>query len=223
MAASCRAAGRDVAGVTLLVASKYATDDQLLELARAGQRVFGENRVQDAFERMEMAEAAGFDLEWHFIGHLQTNKARQVVGRFALIHSIDSRHVAEAVSRRAVYDEATVDVLLQVNVDEDPAKQGFRPEEILTGYPEVVAMAGITVRGLMTIGRLAEAPDAARPTFAHLRTLRQDLDALGVAPPLRDLSMGMSHDYQVAIEEGATIVRVGSAIFAGVPGEGSDR
>jgi PLP dependent protein len=151
--------------------------------------------------------------EWHLIGHLQTNKARAAVGAFAMVQSVDSLRLAEELSRRALEAAVVLRVLLQVNVDNDPAKQGFYTGQVAGVYAAITALPGLRVEGLMTIGALVATPSDARPTFAALRGLRDRLDRLGVAEPLSHLSMGMSSNYEVAIEEGATIVRVGTALF----------
>jgi pyridoxal phosphate enzyme (YggS family) len=202
--------------VSLLAVTKYADVAGVRALAAAGQRLFGENRVQDARAKIE---ALARDLqpadppEWHLIGHLQTNKARAVVDAFAAVESVDSVHLAEELSRRAVEAGRVLRVLVQVNVDGDPAKGGFYTGQVDGVYATIAGLEGLQVEGLMTIGALVASPSAARPTFAALRELRDRLDRQGVAEPVRHLSMGMSSDYEVAIEEGATIVRVGNAVF----------
>jgi PLP dependent protein len=202
--------------VQLLAVSKYATAAAVRDLAAAGQRLFGENRVQEATAKIaSLASEAwqGASLQWHLVGHLQTNKARAAVHAFAAVQSVDSLHLAEELSQRALEAGRVLPVLVQVNVDNDPAKQGFYTGQVNGVYAAIAALAGLRVEGLMTIGTPAATPSAARPTFAALRELRDRLDRLGVAEPLRHLSMGMSFDYEVAIAEGATIVRVGSALF----------
>lgn len=200
----------------LLAVSKYADAAAVRDLGAAGQRLFGENRVQEATDKIEaLAGDPGLadPVEWHLIGHLQTNKARAAVGAFAVVQSVDSLHLAKDLSRRALEVEQVLRVLVQVNVDSDPTKQGFYTGEVEGVYAAITALSGLRVEGLMTIGSLVATPSAARPTFAALRDLRDRLDRLGVAEPLSHLSMGMSSDYEVAIEEGATIVRVGNALF----------
>ena len=167
--------------------------------------------MQKALPKIEALASRG--LEWHLVGHVQSNKARLAAETFAMVESVDSLALAETLSRRAQEASKVLPVLLQVNVDGDPAKHGFYTGQIGADYAAVSGLPGLQVEGLMTIGALAGSPEAARPTFAALRDLRDRLDALGVAPPLRHLSMGMSADYGVAILEGATIVRVGSALF----------
>ncbi|HEV3231371.1 MAG TPA: YggS family pyridoxal phosphate-dependent enzyme [Candidatus Dormibacteraeota bacterium] len=212
--AACLQARRDPAGVELVAVSKYAAPEAIRAAAATGQRAFGENRMQDALEKVEaLADVPG--IQWHLIGHLQTNKARHASGPFALIQSVDSVRLADAISRRAEWTSRPQPILLQVNVAADAAKYGFTEESVLSDYPLVAALGGVEVAGLMTIGPLVPDPELSRPHFRRLRELAGRLDGLGVAPPLRQLSMGMSADFEVAIEEGATIVRVGEAIFGG--------
>jgi pyridoxal phosphate enzyme (YggS family) len=211
---ACGRAGRDAGAVTLVAVAKDAELAQVLELAAGGHQDFGENRMQEAVPKIEGARGAGFQLMWHLVGHLQTNKVPQAVGTFGIIETVDSRRVAEAISRRAVFHDVTIPVLLQVNVAQDPAKHGFMRDDVVRDYAEVCNLAGLEVNGLMTIGRLVSSAEESRPDFAALRELREELDAMQVAPPLRHLSMGMSADFEVGVEEGATIVRVGNAIFA---------
>lgn len=196
-----------------MAASKYADTEAILALAGAGQRRFGENRVQDAVAKIAAA-AAGPVLEWHLIGHLQSNKAHAAAGTFAMVESVDSLSIAGALARRALEAGRRLPVLLQVNVDEDPAKRGFYTGQAEAVYARITGLEGLRVEGLMTIGFPAASPAEARPSFAALRDVRDRLDRQGVAPPLIHLSMGMSSDYEVAIEEGATIVRVGKALFS---------
>jgi pyridoxal phosphate enzyme (YggS family) len=191
--------------------SKYTDAAGVADLADAGQRVFGENRVQEALPKI--AALASLGLEWHLVGHLQSNKARTVAKTFAMVESVDSRAVAETLSRQAKEAAKVLPVLLQVNVDDDPAKHGFSTGGVEAEYATLTALPGLRVEGLMTIGAMGGSPEAARRTFAALRSLKDQLDGLGVAGPLRHLSMGMSADFEAAVLEGATIVRVGSALF----------
>lgn len=199
--------------MTLVAVSKYATAGEVIELAQAGQRCFGENRLHDAIAKIDATSAAVPNLEWHMVGHLQTNKVPHALRYFTTIQSVDSRHLADAISRRAAFNEGAVPILLQVNVARDPGKHGFTSAAVLHDYAELTRLPGIEVGGLMTIGPEPARPEDSRPTFAALRELRDALDALGVGPPLRDLSMGMTADFEVAIGEAATIVRVGRALF----------
>jgi pyridoxal phosphate enzyme (YggS family) len=214
IAAACARAGRAPGDVALVAVTKYADVEGTIELVGEGQRKFGENRLQEALSRIDAVNRRTSDaLEWHMIGHLQTNKVKQVIGRFAMIESLDSRRLADTVSRRAVYAEVVIPVLLEVNIAGDQAKYGFTREAALRDYPEVCGLPGIEVEGLMTVPPEPARPDDSRAHFAALRELGVELDRMGAGPALRHLSMGMSADFEVAIEEGATIVRVGTAIF----------
>lgn len=181
----------------------------------AGQTAFGENRVQDAIAKSRSARLGGLDLKWHLIGHLQGNKARAAAQTFDMVQSVDSLGIALDLSRRALAVGRVVPVLLQVNVDEDRSKHGFYTASLAAEFGSLVDLEGLRVVGLMTIGARVAGAEAARPTFAALRATRERIDGLGLAPPLRHLSMGMSADFEVAVEEGATIVRVGRALFDG--------
>lgn len=194
--------------------TKYATSAQVAELAMAGQRVFGENHVQDAIAKIAVLADTSSEgqLEWHMVGHLQSNKVSQALDAFDIIQSVDSLKLARAISDRGATAGRRHRVLLEVNVAADPAKFGFESEAIRALYADMVAMPGLSVEGLMTIGPPTDSPEAARPVFAKLRQLREELDAQAVALPMPHLSMGMSADFEVAIEEGATIVRVGTAL-----------
>jgi pyridoxal phosphate enzyme (YggS family) len=211
IADAARHSGRDPAEVWLVAASKYADSAGIGALVVEGQLRFGENRVQDALSKQA---AVGRPLEWHMIGHLQSNKARAAADAFAMVESVDSVSIAEALDRRARETGRTLPVLLQVNVDADPAKRGFYTGEIEADYGRISGLLGLKVEGLMTIGFVAPTAEEARLSFAALRGLKDRLDGQGVAPSLTHLSMGMSSDFEVAIEEGATIVRVGKALFS---------
>lgn len=214
IAAAAARSGRNEADVILVAVTKYAATERVIALAEAGQDVFGENRVQDAIPKMAtVSQAVPRPLRWHMIGHLQRNKVRQAVGPFALIESVDSVRLGEAVAERARADDASAGALLQVNVSADPAKFGFDPDEVHAAYPGIATLGGLDVQGLMTIGAVDAPVEASRRAFAALRDLRDELAAMVPGRPLPHLSMGMSADFEVAIEEGATIVRVGTALF----------
>ena len=193
-------AGRDPAGIRLIAVSKTFPADAIRAAFDAGQRDFGENRVQEGLAKI--AELDGLDADIHLIGTLQRNKARHA-GAFASVQSIDSIRLAEAVSRRL--DRELV-ILLEVNVAAEQSKSGFAPADLPGALPAIQALPNLDVAGLMTIAPIVADPEDARPVFRQLRGLR---DRLG----LRELSMGMSSDYAVAVEEGATMVRIGRAIF----------
>ena len=193
-------AGRDPAGIRLIAVSKTFPADAIRAAFDAGQRDFGENRVQEGLAKI--AELGGLDADIHLIGTLQRNKARHA-GAFASVQSIDSIRLAEAVSRRL---DRELEVLLEVNVAGEQSKSGFAPGDLPDALPAIQALPNLDVAGLMTIAPIAADPEDARPVFRQLRELR---DRLG----LRELSMGMSSDYAVAVEEGASMVRIGRAIF----------
>lgn len=212
VAAAAARSGRDPAAVHIVAVTKTVQPDVILAAAAAGFETFGENRVQ---ERQAKAGAtAGVRATWHLIGPLQSNKARRALELFDVIQTVDSLELAERLSR--ITDELRLgdglQVLLQVNVDDDAAKAGFEPTALERDLPAILELPGLRVGGLMTVGRLVETAELARPTFVALRNLSERLraryTALGPA-----LSMGMSEDYPTAIEEGATIVRIGRAIF----------
>lgn len=200
IAAACHRADRNPAEIRLIAVSKTQPPAAIREALAAGHAHFGENRVQEGLAKLD--ELADSPAKIHLIGHLQRNKAR-FAGRFASVQSIDSVPLAAAVSRRL---DAPLPVLLEVNIAGETSKHGFAPRELETALAEIAALPHLEVDGLMTIAPLVADPEAARPVFRALRELR---DALG----LRQLSMGMSNDYAVAIAEGATIVRIGRAIF----------
>ncbi len=212
--AAARRAGRDPGRVTLVAVSKTVPAARIRAAVEAGLDVLGENRVQEAEAKSpDVAGAA-----WHLVGPLQSNKARRALGLFAMIQSVHDLDLARRLDR-LVRDEpggAPFPVLVQVNVDRDPAKAGFDPDALAAALPELDACGALDVRGLMTIGRAVADPDDARPTFAALRELsgrlRRQWPRLGP-----ELSMGMSDDFEVAVEEGATIVRVGRALFGERP------
>jgi pyridoxal phosphate enzyme (YggS family) len=200
---AARAAGRDPASVLLLAVSKTKPLEDLRAAHTAGQRHFGENYAQ---ELRDKADALGPSFTWHFIGSLQRNKVKYVVGRASLIHDVDSFELAEEISKRA--GARPTAILLGVNVGREPQKSGFLPEQVLEAARRVVSLPGISLRGLMCIPPADLEPG---PFFAELAALAATGRAEGL--PLQDLSMGMSEDLESAIAHGATIVRVGSAIF----------
>jgi pyridoxal phosphate enzyme (YggS family) len=209
IASSAAAAGRDAASVKLVAVSKTWPATDVAEAAAAGQRIFGENKVQ---ELLAKAPGSPAGLEWHLIGHLQSNKVRKVLPVCAMIHSIDSLDLARDVSRIAGELGLVARVLLQVNVASDEAKFGFPVAVVRRDFPGIADLPHLEIAGLMTVPPFEEDLEKVRPHFASLRRLRDDLaQAHGVDLP--ELSMGMSHDFAVAIAEGATMVRVGSLIF----------
>jgi pyridoxal phosphate enzyme (YggS family) len=213
IADACARAGRDPASVQLVAISKTVPAGRLRMAVAAGLDTLGENRVQEALAKVPEVPGA----RWHLVGPLQSNKVRRAIEAFELIQSVGSVELAERIDRIAGdLGRDRVPVLLQVNVDLDPAKAGFAPEALPAALDALAGVSRLEVRGLMTIGRLVPRTEDARATFAGLRALAADLrsrwPALGP-----ELSMGMSDDYPVAVEEGATIVRVGRALFGERP------
>ncbi len=203
IARACERSGRSPQDITIVAVTKEAGVPSIMAAFADGLREFGENRVQDAQDKMDVLAALRPSITWHMIGRLQTNKARKVVQLFDVVQSVDSVRLAENLNK---YAERPLPVLLQVNVAREPTKTGFAPEEVTAAFQAISRLPNLEVRGLMTIAPVSDNPEAVRPVFRELRLLR---DALG----LQHLSMGMTDDFEVAIEEGATIVRIGRAIF----------
>ncbi len=210
VAEAARKSGRGPDEVRILIAGKYYSDEQLSAAAEAGVTLVGENKAEDLRRKRE---AFGNLFEWHFIGHLQRRKAREVVGRVALIHSVDSARLVEELAKRA--PEGGLDVLLQVNVAGEESKYGIRKGEV-EGLLEAAARTEgrVRVRGFMTLAPLVDRAEDVRYVFTKLRTIRDRLsESWSPHFDLSELSMGMSDDYRVAVEEGATIVRIGRAMI----------
>ena len=227
IAAAAARAGRDPADVTLVAVSKTVDAARIRAAVAAGCTELGENRVQEA--EAKAAEVSG--ARWHLVGPLQANKARRALELFDVIETVDSLALAVRLDRIArelhglpaigdVGPERRVRVLIQANVDDDPAKAGFEPDDLTRDLPAIERLGALELAGLMTVGRLVETAEAARPTFAALRALSERLRARPGSRLGPGLSMGMSHDYAVAVEEGATLVRVGTAIFGARPPAG---
>jgi hypothetical protein len=206
-------AGRRPGEVRLIAVSKTQPPEAIAAAVAAGQRRFGENTVQDAMTKIPRF-AAG-QLEWHFIGHLQSNKARSIPGNFSWLHSLDSLRLAERVSRAAGEKQTTVNTLIEVNITRDPARHGIAPPDLESLIEQLLkaALPGLQLRGLMAIGPHPAGEPEIRAAFAAVRALRDRCQAKFPLPLFTELSMGMSGDYTEAILEGATLIRVGSAIF----------
>ena len=206
-----KASGRDEKEVTLIAVSKTKPVEMIQEAYNTGIRDFGENKVQEIVEKFPLLPS---DIRWHLIGHLQTNKVKYIIDKVCMIHSVDSVKLAQEISRQAVKHNVTVDILIEVNVAGEDSKFGVRPDDTLKICEEISALAGVRIRGLMTVAPIASDPEENRPVFCTLRQLAVDIDAKNIDNVCMDcLSMGMSGDYTVAIEEGATFVRVGTSIF----------
>ncbi|BCS52332.1 YggS family pyridoxal phosphate-dependent enzyme [Geobacter sp. SVR] len=204
-------AGRDPDGVRLVAVSKTRPTEEVRQCFQAGQLVFGENYVQEL-----QAKAAGLSepVEWHFIGHLQSNKVKYIAGIVGMIHSVDRLSLAQEISRQWGRLGKSCDLLVQVNVSGEATKSGATAEEARRLVQEIALLPNLRVRGLMTMPPFFDDPTAARPYFAELRRLSERIAAAGIpGVEMRELSMGMSGDFEAAIQEGATLVRIGTAIF----------
>jgi pyridoxal phosphate enzyme (YggS family) len=211
---AARRAGRAPEEITLVAVSKLHPASDVRALALAGQTDFGENYVQEALAKRE--ELAGLGLNWHFIGGLQSNKARFVAGNFGLVHSVDSRKLAQALHKKASELGVVQDILIQVNISGETQKSGITEENLGELAEEVMGMEAVRLVGLMTLPPFFDDPERARPVFARLRQIKDGLEArLGLGLP--HLSMGMTGDFVPAVEEGATMVRIGTRIFGARP------
>jgi len=204
-----QAARRDPASIMLLAVSKTFPAEAVREAHAAGQRAFGENYVQESLDKIEALR--DLDLEWHFIGPIQSNKTRVIAENFAWVHGVDRLKIAQRLSGQRPLDMPPLNICLQVNVSGEESKSGVAPSEVLALAREVNKLPHLKLRGLMAIPAPADDAVAQRRPFAQLRELSQSIAAQGIA--LDTLSMGMSHDFAAAIQEGATIIRVGTAIF----------
>ena len=207
----CQSCQRDPASVQLVAVSKKKPAADIEAAIHAGQRLFGESYVQECAAKIDEVTSQA---EWHFIGALQTNKVKYLRGKVAMIHSVDRLSLAEEIERQWGKDDACIDILLQVNLGEEESKSGTTAEALVVLARKVAALPHLRIKGLMALPPWAEEPEEVRPYFKQLRELAADIDALGLPNvAMQELSMGMSHDFEVAIEEGSTMVRVGTAIF----------
>jgi len=209
IAAACKRAGRTPGEVELLAVSKTFPAEVVREAVEAGQCLFGENRQQDAVAKIPMLPGS---VRWHFIGHLQRNKVRKILPLVEAVHSVDSLRLAGHIDQVAADLGLSPKVYLEVNIAGEASKNGFRPEALRAEMEPLLALPRIEILGLMAVPPAGPDAEASRPWFRALRALRDELAAAHAAP-LGGLSMGMSNDFEVAIEEGSTIVRVGSSIF----------
>lgn len=210
--AACRRANRDPGTLTLIAVSKTFSAEHVRAAFAAGQIDFGENKVQEGLQKLE--RTTDIPLRWHLIGHLQTNKAKKAAAAFPVIHSVDSLELLRRIDGGAAEAGTTPDILVQVDLAGEATKFGAPAEESRRIVEEAVGCSAARLAGLMVLPPWSDDPEAARPFFARLRRLRDEWIAAGIpADRLRHLSMGMSHDFEAAIEEGATMVRVGTAIF----------
>ena len=209
--AACERSGRDRSEVTLIAVSKTKPAEMVQEAYDLGIRLFGENKVQEIIQKKPVLPE---DIRWHMIGHLQRNKVHQVMGKAVLIHSVDSLRLAEQIEADAAKKDITADILLEVNVAKEESKYGFFLEDTEAAIREIAKFPHVRIKGLMTIAPFVENPEENRPVFKKLYEFAVDIGKKNIDNVTMDvLSMGMTGDYQVAIEEGATMVRVGTGIF----------
>lgn len=211
MTSACARAGRDLKSVELVAVSKTKPAELIQEAVDAGQSLFGENRVQEVMQKKPLLPSR---LRWHLIDPLQSNKVRKILPLVEMIEAVDSLDIARDINRIAAELGLHPKVLLEINVATESSKHGFSAAQVRAQLEELYALDRLYIQGLMCIPPFDPSPEASRGYFIQLRTLREELEALGGAP-LPVLSMGMSHDFETAIEEGASLVRVGTAIFGG--------
>lgn len=208
---ACQRAGRSESDVTLICVSKTKPVEMIREAYEAGKREFGENKAQELKEKFEQLPQ---DIKWHFIGHLQTNKIKYIIGKACLIHSVDSYHLAEAIEKECIKKNAEADILVEVNVAQEASKFGLKLEDTMSLVEQIAGLPHLHIRGLMTIAPYVQDPEENRGIFRQLKKLSVDIRAKNIDNvDMSVLSMGMTGDYQVAVEEGATHVRVGTGIF----------
>jgi PLP dependent protein len=205
---AARRSGRDPSEIKLVAVSKTVEAARIKEAIEAGVSILGENYVQEAKKKIE---EIGRSVAWHFIGHLQSNKAKYVVYLFDMIHSLDNIPLAEELSRRAEQADRMIKVLIEINLSEEATKFGTDEGEILNLARRILQLSHLSLEGLMTMPPYFDSPEMSRPYYVKLRELKERLVREGI--PMKELSMGMSNDFEIAIEEGATYVRVGTAIF----------
>jgi len=215
-----RIKARIPSGVIIVAVSKTRTPRQLKEAIEAGITDIGENRVQEAFLKYNSLRTCGLanlrTIKWHMVGHLQTNKVKEAVKIFDLIHSVDSIHLAGEIAKQAAGINKIQDILIEVKTSPEAAKFGLEPDETAAVIKEISGLKNINIKGLMTIAPIVDDPEKARPYFRTLRELRDEINRLSVLKsPLSILSMGMTDDFGAAVEEGSNMVRLGRAIFEG--------
>ena len=213
---ACERAGRNPDSVTMLAVTKMQPPEVVQAAAKLGLILFGENKVQEAKAKMPLCPG---NLRWHMIGHLQSNKCRDAVELFKMIQSVDSLSLAQEINKRAEQAARTLPVLLEVNVAGEASKFGYRPEQLLAELKELNALPRIEIHGLMTVPPWSPEAEKARPHFRRLREIKVQCEQI-LGAPLPHLSMGMSGDFEIAVEEGATMVRIGTELFGPRPKAG---
>jgi pyridoxal phosphate enzyme (YggS family) len=206
---ACARAGREPGSVTLIAVTKGQPPEVVCVAAALGLSLFGENKVQEGKAKIPLCSGR---LRWHMIGHLQTNKCRDAVGLFEMVQSVDSLHLAEELNQRADQAAKTLPILLEVNAVGEASKFGCRPDQLLADLSRINALPKIEIQGLMTVPPWASDPEKVRPVFRQMQELKQRCEQL-LGAPLPHMSMGMTGDFEVAIEEGATMIRIGTALF----------
>ncbi|WP_236891162.1 YggS family pyridoxal phosphate-dependent enzyme [Desulfoluna limicola] len=205
-------AGRNPEEIRLVAVSKIKPAEMVKEAMDAGQRIFGENYIQEAVAKIEEVGSEG--IEWHFIGHLQSKKSKYAAGVFDLIHSVDSLKLAKEINKQAAKKGVVQKILIQVNTSGEDSKSGTTEEAVIELIREAATLENVAIKGLMTMPAFFDDPEGARPYFRQLRLIKERIESLAIpGVEMKELSMGMSGDFEVAIEEGATLVRVGTAIF----------
>jgi pyridoxal phosphate enzyme (YggS family) len=210
---ACERAGRSPDSVALLAVSKGQPPEAVRAAADAGLTLFGENKIQEGKAKIPLCPGK---LRWHMIGHLQTNKSRDAVEFFEMIESVDSLHLAEEINKRAEQSAKTMRILLEANLAGEASKFGYKADQLLAELPQLNSLPRLEIHGLMTVPPWGPVAEKARPVFRKLRELKERCEQI-LGAPLPHLSMGMSGDFEVAIEEGATIVRIGTALFGPRP------
>ncbi len=211
--AACARAGRDPSSVTLVAVTKSQPPELVCAAAALGLTLFGENKVQEAKAKIPQCPDR---LRWHMVGHLQTNKCRDAVGLFEMVQSVDSLRLAEELNRRADQAAKTMPILLEANAVGEASKFGCSPDQLLAELESINALPRLEVHGLMTVPPWTPDPEKVRPVFRQMRELKERCEQL-LGAPLPHLSMGMTGDFEIAIEEGATMVRIGTALFGARP------
>ncbi|HLF20708.1 MAG TPA: YggS family pyridoxal phosphate-dependent enzyme [Bacteroidota bacterium] len=209
---TCFRCGRRQEEITVVAVTKTFGIDLIREAVNAGQLDFGENYVQELNRKKEQLRDS--KPRWHFIGHLQTNKVKYIADYVHLIHTVDNERVADEIQKRAERSNRSIDVLVEVHTTDEPTKSGVKPQDVAELVKSISRLPRVQIRGLMTMGPFSENPDDSRPSFQQLANLGKAIEKEGIENiSMKHLSMGMSHDFEVGIEEGATIVRIGTAIF----------
>ena len=206
---ACQRAKRDPASVALLPVSKGQPPEVVTDASKLGLAIFGENKVQEAKAKIPLCPGR---LRWHMIGHLQSNKCRDAVQLFDMIHSVDSLSLAEEINNRAEQASKRMPILLEVNIVGEASKFGYKPEQLILELERINALPRLEIQGLMTVAPWSPLPEKTRPVFVKMREIKRQCETI-LGAPLPHLSMGMSGDFEVAIEEGATLVRIGTALF----------